>query len=257
VISDSAANLSGKALALTTTSTHDELHVDLTTTSTNLKGLTGFEDIYLAGSGRLTQVVSIADGDNVTVHAAGMSSVVMGAGQQSFISSAGNDTVSLSAGSTFVFADSGLTNGTDVLNNFVTGSANSTLDFKAFLGGSYAAGTQIINSTSEFGGGAGTVALVKGDDVAVGGSFGLASANTISVADFTSGYLSAVSGKEVLITLDNAAHTANVYFVNSAGGGNATTVDSASDIVKVGTITLTGAITDVSDLHTTAAAILG
>lgn len=252
-ISDSAANLAGETLALTSTSTHDELHVDLTSTSTNLKGLTGFEDIYLAGSGRLTQVISIGDGDNVTVHAAAMSNVVLGSGHQSFISSAGNDTVALSSGSTFVFADSALTNGTDALNNFVTGSANSTLDFKAFLGNSYATGSQIVSSVSEFGGAAGTVTLVKGDDVAVGGSFGLASANTISVADFTSGYLTSVSGKEVLITVDNTAHTANVYFVNSAGGGNATTVDSASDIVKVGTITLTGIITDVGDLHTTAA----
>ena len=251
-ITDTAANLANKTFA-TTTSTSDQLHVGLTSGSTNLSGLTGFEDIYLTGSARATQVITLGNSDT-TVHAASASTVVMGTGHQSFISSAGTDVVTLSAGSTFVFADRALSNGNDTLKNFVTGSANSTLNFTAFLG-SYTSGTSIVDSTSEFGGGVGTVTLVNGLDTAalnVDG-FGLSVQNTISLADFTTtGYLSAVNGKEVLITIDNTAHTANVYYVNSALGGSATTVDSAADIVKVGTITLTGVVTEVADLHTTA-----
>ncbi|SHN26495.1 hypothetical protein SAMN05216593_11971, partial [Pseudomonas asturiensis] len=250
-LTDTAAALNGKTLALTSTATTDELHVGLTSTSIDLSKITGFEDIYLAGSGRFTQTITVGDGNGVTVHAATLSNVIMGTGQQTFDSSAGNDTVLLKSGSTFSFAATAALNGNDTLNGFITGASNSTLNFNSFLGNGYNLGTEIVNSGSNFGGAAGSATLVDGLSVAQNGGFGLQTANTISVADFTGGYLSAVNGKEVLVTIDNTAHKANVYFVDSSLGGSATAVDSASDIVQVATITLTGNVTTINDLHTT------
>jgi hypothetical protein len=177
----------------------------------------------------------------------------MGSGQQSFISSVGNDTVTLSAGSTFVFGQTAVANGSDLIKGFVatTTSTGSTLDFAQFLGNSYTAGTEVVNSTSQFGGAANTVTLVDGSNVAANVNDGLAVQNVISLSDFTSTYLSQVSGKEVLVAFNNSLHTAKVYFVDSSLGGSATTVDTATDIVLVGTVNYTGDLS-ATGLHTTA-----
>jgi hypothetical protein len=231
------------------TSTYDVLNVGLASVTSNLSGLTGFEDIYLAGSNRSTNVITLGDGDGdgdgdgVSVHAQAASSVVLGSGHQSFFTSTGNDSVTVNAGSTFVFASTGAANGVDLIKNFSVGANGSALDFSSFLGAFSTPGTEIVNDTSDFGGAAGVVTLLDGN------SLGLASKNTIGIADFNSTFLSKVDGKEVVVTFDNTAHSANVYFVNSAGGGATNVVDSAADITLVGTVTYTGSISTVADLH--------
>lgn len=241
-VTDSAADLVGQTLNANT-STHDVLNVGLASVTSNLSGLTGFEDIYLAGSNRSTNVITLGDGDGVSVHAQAASSVVLGSGHQSFFTSTGNDSVTVNAGSTFVFASTAAANGVDLIKNFSVGSNGSALDFSSFLGAFSTPGTEIVNDTSDFGGAAGVVTLLDGN------SLGLASKNTIGVADFNSTFLSKVDGKEVVVTFDNTAHSANVYFVNSAGGGATNVVDSAADITLVGTVTYTGSISTAADLH--------
>jgi DNA-binding cell septation regulator SpoVG len=242
ILNDTAADLAGKTLHATT-STHDVLNVGLASVTTNLSGLTGFEDIFLAGSNRSTNAITIGDGDGVSVHAAAASTVILGSGQQSFFTSTGNDTVTVNAGSTFVFAASAAANGVDLVKNFAVGSNGSALDFSNFLGLFSSVGTEIVSDTSDSGGAANTVTLLDGNSV------GLTTKNAISVADFDKNFLSTVNGKEVFVAFDNTAHSANVYFVNSAGGGSASVVDNAADITLVGTVSYTGSITSVSDLH--------
>ncbi|MFK3973973.1 DUF4214 domain-containing protein [Pseudomonas sp. NPDC087358] len=242
VVTDTAADLAGQTLSAGTSS-HDVLNVGLASVTTNLSGLTGFEDIYLAGSNRSTNAITIGDGDGVSVHAQAASNVILGSGHQSFFTSTGNDSVTMNTASTFVFAASAAANGVDLVKNFSVGAAGSALDFSSFLGGFSTAGSEIVNDASDFGGGAGVVTLLDGN------SLGLASKNAISVTDFNSSFLSKVDGKEVVVTFDNTAHSANVYFVNSAGGGAAGVVDSAADITLVGTVTYTGSISTVNDLH--------
>ncbi|WP_062385036.1 hypothetical protein [Pseudomonas abietaniphila] len=71
------------------TSTHDVLNVGLASVTSNLSGLTGFEEIYLAGSNRSTNVIALGDSDGVSVHAQAARSVVLGSGHQSFFTSTG------------------------------------------------------------------------------------------------------------------------------------------------------------------------
>ncbi|NBB13547.1 DUF4214 domain-containing protein [Pseudomonas sp. SLFW] len=241
-ITDTAANLAGKTLAATT-STSDVLNVGLASVTTDLSHLTGFETINLEGSNRFTNKITIGDGEDVSVHAQAAATVVLGQGHQSFYSSVGNDTVTVNAGSTFVFAGTAAANGTDLITNFTTGSTGSALDFSSFIGLGAQKGYQIVNDTSDFGGEANSVTLLDGT------SGHLAAKGAVSVADFTNGTLSTVNGKEVIVAFDNTAHSANVYFVNSAGGGSASVVDNAADITLVGTLSYTGSITSVNDLH--------
>ncbi|HEX8544875.1 MAG TPA: DUF4214 domain-containing protein [Pseudomonas sp.] len=255
-ITDSAAQLTAKTLNANA-GFNDQLHVGVASDLTNLSGFSGFEDIYLAGSNRAANVITLGNESGITVHASAAVSVTMGTGEQNFISSAGNDTVTLSAGSTFVFGQTAVANGNDLIKGFVATTANvsgSTLDFGQFFGGSYAVGNEVVSSTSQFGGAANTVTLVDGSSVAANVNDGLAVQNVISLSDFTSTYLSQVSGKEVLVAFNNSLHTAKVYFVDSALGGSATTVDTATDIVLVGTVNYSGDMT-ATGLHTANASI--
>lgn len=240
-VTDTAANLSGKTLDAST-SGMDTLHVGLASNITDLTHLTGFEDVTLEGSSRFTNLIKVG-GDANEVHALAGSTVSLVGTNQSFWTSADTDIVTMGAGSKFVFAASAAANGTDKISGFTFGAEGNAFDFSSFFGGVATAGSDIVNDTAQFGGGANTVTLVDGNSTV------LAAHNTISVADFNSTFLSKVDGKEVIVTFDNTAHAANVYFVNSAGGGAANAVDSAADITLVGTVTYTGSISSAADLN--------
>lgn len=95
LISDTAANLTGKTLSLVGPA--DALYVGVATAATNLTSLTGFEAIHLSGStGGST--ISIANGASTVIDTSAAVSVTLGSGGQTFIGSAGSDSIAEGAG---------------------------------------------------------------------------------------------------------------------------------------------------------------
>ena len=94
-LEDTAANLSGRTFAATST-TNDVLTATVTGlpgASTDLTKLTGFETIQLENNTPFSNSFTIADGAGTTINATGSTAVTLGAGGQIFNGSAYNDIV--------------------------------------------------------------------------------------------------------------------------------------------------------------------
>jgi len=120
-ISDTAANLTGKTLALVGPA--DALYVGAATAATNLAGLTGVEAIHLAGG---SGTITIANGAGTRIDTSAAATVILGNGGQTFIGSTGNDSVTEGTG-----ADT-LTGGAGA-NSFVFDASHFTATTQATL----------------------------------------------------------------------------------------------------------------------------
>jgi hypothetical protein len=173
-------------------------------------------------------------GTNTLIGNAGNDTIIGGTGVDLIEGGAGNDVLTGGAGrNTFVFADTAANNGNDTITDFKAGANQDTFNVNAFLN----AAVDADNGASTLG-----VNITAADiDLTTGGNGAnvatvFNAAGTLSNANVVNQGTAAVG--EVIIA-NNAvafvavatsatATSANLYYVDGAGGGTATLVGNAT-----------------------------
>jgi Ca2+-binding RTX toxin-like protein len=222
------------------------------TTATNSAAVDTFNSVEnVTGSDGIDYIIGSA-GANVILGDAGADYINPGLGADTVTGGAGNDTIVLteSTGSVdkLIFSAS---NGADTISGFAVGASGDKLNFAAYFG------TGVTLATTDIGGvgtgsadvyamGSTNTALAKKISVVFETSDGLASGDfgtATGKINMTKGVVIYAVGSDAAAAA--AATTFKVYYVDAAGdtAGLATTaVDTANEIVLVGTITATAGV---------------